>query len=192
MSLVPPDTAPAILPRRHQAVFGASYAAGGAAMLVLTLLGLYLQVRSGDPSTWLAQNQISLAQPNVQLFTLVMSAVTMQWAVWSIARDERGQALWASGITLLLGLAFVNQTWFLWNNLGLPLTNAAGKWFYALTGAHVALVALGLLYLLLMAFRVLGGSFGSRLPDGLAAPAVLWHTAVLLYVPIWIGVYVAK
>lgn len=192
MSLVPPDTAPAVLPRRRQAIFGASYAAGAAVMLVLTLLGLYLQVRSGDRSTWLAQNHISLAQPNVQLFTLVMSAVTMQWAVWSIARDERGQALWASGITMLLGLAFINQTWFLWTNLGLPLTNAAGKWFYALTGAHVAVAAVGLLYLLLMAFRVLGGSFGSRLPDGLAAPAVLWHAMVLLYVPIWIGVYVAK
>ncbi len=192
MPLVPPDTTPAVLPRRRQAVFGASYAAAGAAMLVLTLLALYLEVRSGDRSAWLAQNQISLAQPNVQLFTLVMSAVTMQWAAWAIARDERGQALWASGITLLLGLAFINQTWFLWTNLGLPLTNAAGKWFYAVTGAHVAVAAIALLYLLLMAFRVLGGSFGSRLPEGLSAPAVLWHVVVLLYVPIWIGVYVAK
>ncbi|MCC6225750.1 MAG: cytochrome c oxidase subunit 3 [Microthrixaceae bacterium] len=192
MPLVPPDTTPAVRPRRRQAVFGASYAAAGAAMLVLTLLALYLEVRSGDRSAWLAQNQISLAQPNVQLFTLVMSAVTMQWAAWAIARDERGQALWASGITLLLGLAFINQTWFLWTNLGLPLTNAAGKWFYAVTGAHVAVAAIALLYLLLMAFRVLGGSFGSRLPEGLSAPAVLWHVVVLLYVPIWIGVYVAK
>lgn len=192
MALVSADVAPAVLPRRRQSLFGAAFAAAGASMFVLTLLSLYLQTRAAAGDTWLANNQISLSQPNMQMISLAMSMVTAQWAAWAIARDERGQALWASGITMLLGAAFINQSWFLWSNSGIGLEMAEGKWFYAVTGAHVAVVAIGLCYFALMAFRVFGGSFGSRYPDGLSAPALFWHIAALLYVPIWIGVYVAK
>ena len=40
--------------------------------------------------------------------TLLMSVVTIQWAVYAIGNDDRPNAYVALGLTLLLGLAYVN------------------------------------------------------------------------------------
>lgn len=191
--LIPNETAPAPIPRRRQLLFGASFASAGWAMLILTLLGTYLAVRSGDRTLWLNGKNIPLTQPNVQLGTLIMSSVMIQWAVHSIARDDRGHAYLALGITSLMGLAFLNQTWFLYTQTGIRLAaDKEGAVFYALTGTHLAMVACAVIFVALMSIRALGGSFSSRYPDGLSAAALFWHVTVALYTPIWLAVYIMK
>lgn len=184
--------APAVLPRRRELLFGTALVTGGVVMALLTLVGQYIATRDAAGAAWLADNQIPLTQPNMQLVTIGMSAVTMQWAFWAIARDDRYHAYMALGVTLLLGAAFVNQTTFLYSMAGVTMSQAEGPLFYAVTGGHLAMVIAGMVFIALMAFRALGGSFSSRQPDGIGAAAVFWYACIGLYALIWFAVYVQK
>jgi heme/copper-type cytochrome/quinol oxidase subunit 3 len=186
------STLPPTLPRRRELLFGTAFATAGVAMVLISLIGNYIATRDLAGAKWLADNQIALTQPNMQLLTLGMSVVTMQWAFWSIARDDRYHAYMAIGVTLLLGLAFVNQTTFLYSEAGISITQPEGPLFYAVTGGHLAMVIAGLIFLILVGFRTLGGQNSSRQPDGVGAAAVFWYATVALYAVIWFAVYVQK
>lgn len=180
------------LPRRREMLFGSAFASAGAAMLIIVLLANYLIQRTAGGDTWLVDNQIPLTQPNMMLLTLGMSLVTMQWAVYSISRDDRYHTYMAIGATLLLGLAFVNQTTFLYNMAGVTLEQSEGALFYAVTASHLVLMIIALAFLVLVLFRVFAGQYSSRMPDGIGAVAVLWYSGVALYALIWFAVYVQK
>jgi heme/copper-type cytochrome/quinol oxidase subunit 3 len=49
-----------------------------------------------------------------------------------------------------------------------------------------------MVFLMLMAYRALGGQFTSRQHDGLSAAALYWHTMVGMFFLIWLGLYVTK
>lgn len=192
-STVAPSELPSlVLPRRRELLFGSAFATSGVVMAMVTLVAAYLSTRSAAGATWLADNTIPLSQPNMQLVTLGMSVVTMQWAVYAIARDDRYHAYMALGVTALLGLAFINQTTFLWHMVGITMEQPEGPLFYAVTAGHFAMVIAGLIFLALMGFRALGGQFSSRQPDGIAAAAIFWYACVGLYALIWFAVYVQK
>lgn len=179
-------------PRRRELLFGTAFATAGVLMVLITLVGYYLAARNAGGADWFTANNIPLAQPNMQALTLAMSVVTMQWAVHSIVRDDRTHAYVALGVTLLLGAAFVNQTTFLYKQAGVTLAQPEGPLFYAVTGTHLAMVLAGIIFILLMAFRALGGQFSSRQPDGISAAAVYWHACVAAYIVVWVGVYIMK
>ena len=192
MSSIPAELAPPVLPKRRQTVIGAALAAGSSAMLVVILLGNYLEIRSASDNFFDGVS-MPLTQPNVMFWGLGLSVLSIQWAVWAIARDERSQAYWAIGITALLGLSFLNSTWYLMSqsDLAVGVQPEAGATF-AVVGAHVAMVLVGLLMVAVMAFRTFGGQFSSRYPDGWSAAALYWHTTVGVYVLVWYAVYVTK
>lgn len=179
-------------PRRRELLFGTAFATGGVVMVLVTLVGAYLNARGAAGPSWLADNTIPLTQPNMMMGTLAMSAVTMQWAVWSIDRDDRAHTYLALGITLLFGAAYINQVSFLYSQAAVTMSQKAGPLFYAVTGGHVAMVVAAMVFIVLMGFRALGGQFSSRQPDGIGAAAVLWHATVAVYALIWIAVYILK
>jgi heme/copper-type cytochrome/quinol oxidase subunit 3 len=182
---------PAPQPRRRELIFGTAFATAGVVVAMATLIGAYLATRAGS-TEWFAANAIPLTQPNMQMMTLAMSVVTMQWAVYSIARDDRPHTYLALGVTLLFGAAYVNQTSFLYSQAAVTMAQPEGALFYAVTGGHLAMVGAAMVFLVLMAFRALGGNFSSRQPDGIAAAAVLWDAAVAVYAVIWFAVYIQK
>lgn len=189
---VEPTTGTVALPRRREMLFGSAFATAGVSMLIVVLVANYLIERTAGGSNWLADNQIPLTQPNMMLLTLGMSVVTMQWAVYSISRDDRYHAYMAIGATLLLGLAFVNQTTFLYKMAGVTIEQPEGPLFYAVTAGHLAMMILALAFLVLVLFRVFAGQYSSRMPDGVGAVAILWYAGVALYALIWFAVYVQK
>jgi cytochrome c oxidase subunit 3 len=180
------------LPRRRELLFATAFATGGVLMVMATLVGAYLAARNAAGAEWLANSRIPLAQPNMQLLTLCMSVVTMQWAVYAITRDDRPHTYLALGVTLLLGVAFVNQQTFLFKQSAVVLNEPGGGIFYALAGSQVAMVVAGLIFIVLMGFRALGGQFSSRQPDGISAAAVYWYACVAVYAVVWIAVYIMK
>lgn len=184
------DTAP--ITRRREMLFGSAFATAGASMLIVVLVANYLIERTAGGDQWLINNQIPLTQPTMQLITLGMSVVTMQWAVYSISRDDRYHTYMAIGITMLLGLAFINQTTFLYRMAGITIEQPEGPLFYAVTGSHLVMIALALVFMVLVLFRVLAGQYSSRMPDGVGAVAILWYAGVALYALIWFAVYVQK
>jgi heme/copper-type cytochrome/quinol oxidase subunit 3 len=183
---------PAVMPRRRQTLIGTSLVAAAATMYLLTQLGAYLSARGLNREMWLAEHEVPLTQPNVMMFTLLLSVVTAQWAVWAIVRDVRSQAYLATAVTLLFGLAFLNQAWFLNITMGIPVDGLEGGTFYSVTSSHLVMMIGAILFFALMAFRALGGNFGSRYPDGITAAVVFWDVTVMLFSVIWIVVYVMK
>jgi heme/copper-type cytochrome/quinol oxidase subunit 3 len=183
---------PGAQPRRRELLFGTAFATAGVVMCMVTLLGVYLAARNAAGAQWFANNNIPLAQPNMQMVTLAMSVVTMQWAVFSISRDDRPHTFLALGVTILLGAAFINQTTFLYKQAAVTMAQAEGPVFYAVTGGQLAMIIAGLIFIVLMGFRALGGQFSSRQPDGISAAAVYWYACVAVYAVVWVAVYIMK
>src|SRR3546814_4256390 len=95
----------------------------------------------------------------------------------------------ALGITLLLGVAFVNSTVYLYQQLLMGFdTENISPLLYAVTGAHLVMVVGGLLFAAVMAFQALGGQLTGRDAEGMSAAALYWYVTVVVYIAVWYGV----
>jgi cytochrome c oxidase subunit 3 len=187
----PPVQRPRVL------LLGTAFATAATVMVFVGLIGVYLSRRAelvsvGD--SWLPEGaDIPLQQPNVMLFTLIASAVTVQWAVYAITRNDRVNTYLALGLTFAFGIAYINMQSYLYTLMEFDITaNQQGVLIYAITGAHIIMVVLAMIFVALMAFRALAGQESRRQHDGISAAALFWHASVAVYAVIWIAVYVAK
>lgn len=187
----PPVQRPRVL------VVGAAFASAAALMVFVGLIAVYLAERSdtlATSDTWLPKElTIPLQQPNTMLFTLLMSCVTMQWAVSAIAKDDRVNSYLALGVTFVFGFATIVMTTYVWSLMGADITaNVQSVLIYTITGAHILMLVIAMIFLALMGFRALAGGFTSRQHDGITAAALFWYATVAVYVLIWITIYVTK
>jgi heme/copper-type cytochrome/quinol oxidase subunit 3 len=196
-------TAPALAPRpappRPRVVLvGTAFAAAAVSMGLLALIGVYLAQRAdvlaGGGQTWLPEGSvIPLTVPNMAAVTLIMSAVTVQWAVYSIGNNDRINANIALGLTLVFGFAYLNSAAYLYTQMTLGIRDSvAGLLIYTVSGTHIAITIGAMIFVLVMAFRTLAGQYASRDQEGVAAAALFWHTTVALYLVIWYAVYITK
>ena len=106
--------------------------------------------------------------------------------------EELNQPL-ALGLTLLMGFAFINQSFYLLSLTEMDL--AAGRFellVYTIAISHMIMLMAAMLYLVVVAFRALGGQETSVHHDGVKSAALLWDAMVLVYGLIWISIYVMK
>lgn len=191
-------SAPPSPARRPRVLFtGAAFGAAASALVVLSTLAVYLQVRDDfldSGATTLPDDiLLPLTPGGMGMVTLAMSVVSVAWAVWSLRRDDRPHAYLALGLTLLLGVAFVNTTIYLYQQLSLPLTSSAtGALLYIVTGTHLVMVVVGLLFVLVMGFQSLGGQLTGRDAEGMSAAAIYWYVTVAVYTAIYYGIYITK
>ena len=185
-------------PRRPRVLFiGAAFGAAASALVVLTTLAVYLQVRgdllASGATTLPDDTLLPLTPGGMGMVTLAMSVVTVAWAVWALRRDDRPHAYLALGLTLLLGVAFVNSTVYLYQQLALPLTaSATGGLLYVVTGTHLVMVVVGLVFVAVMGFQSLGGQLTGRDAEGMSAAALYWYVTVAVYTAIYYGIYITK
>ena len=192
--VLPP--APAVQ-RPRVLVVGAAFAAAASFTVFIGLIGIYLAARVdvvGSGTAWLPEGAtIPLQQPNTMFITLIMSVFTMQWAVAAIAKNDRVNSYLAMGLTLMLGIATIVMTTYLWYLMELDIASGIqGVLIYTITGAHIVMLVLAMLFVALMGLRALGGQFTARQHDGITAAAVFWHAMVAVYALIWISIYVTK
>ena len=191
-------TAPAAEPRRPRVLLiGAAFGSVVSALVVLTTLAVYLQVRSdfleSGATTLPDDTLLPLTPGGMGMVTLAMSLVTVAWAVWALRRDDRAHAYLALGLTLLLGVAFINSTIYLYQQIELPLTaSATGGLLYIVTGSHLVMVVVGLLFISIMGFQSLGGQLTGRDAEGMSAAALYWYVTVVVYSAIYYGIYITK
>lgn len=191
-------TAPAPPARRPRVLYtGAAFGAAASALVVLTALAIYLQLRAqlmADGSTTLPEDTVLPLTPGgMGMLTLSMSVITVAWAVWALRRDDRPHAYLALGLTLLLGVAFVNSTVYLYQQLAAPLTaQATITLLYIVTGAHLVMVVVGLVFVMVMGFQSLGGQLTGRDAEGMSAAALYWYVTVAVYTAIYYGIYITK
>jgi cytochrome c oxidase subunit 3 len=187
----PPVQRPRVL------MVGTAFATAATVMVFAGLIGMYLSrrtdlVTAGD--SWLPKGvEIPLQQPNIMLFTLIASAVTVQWAVYSISRNDRVNTYLALGLTFVFGIAYINMQSYLYTLMKFDVTaNQQAVFVYAITGAHIIMVVVAMIFVALMAFRALAGQESRRQHDGISAAALFWHASVVVYAVIWLAVYVSK
>ena len=103
-------------------VVGSAFASAAAVMIFVGLIGIYLAERANAVSagdTWLpSEISIPLQQPNTILFTLLMSVVTMAWAVQAVANNDKVNSYLALGVTAVFGFATIVMTTYLWSLMG--------------------------------------------------------------------------
>src|SRR5688572_3082534 len=116
MLALPPAPAPA---RPRMLMIGTALAAAAVFMLIAGLAGVYLTLRDaagGTTETWIPEgatvNDVAI---NTAFIGLLMSSITMQWAVYAIARNDRRNAYVALAITALIGVAFANSMVFVYS-----------------------------------------------------------------------------
>ncbi len=193
-----PKLAPPPAPRRPRMLFvGTAFSAAAVVMAFMGLLGIYIKVRAetiAGGTTWLPEGvTIPLTAPNVAFATLLMSVVTMQWAIYAVGNRDRANAYVALGLTVLLGAAFANSTAYLYSQMGLVIADSVvGVLIYAISGAHLVLTIGALLYLGVVTLRALGGEYTPRDREGLSSAALFWYATVGVYALIWYIIFITK
>ena len=75
----------------------------------------------------------------------------------------------------------------------MPLTTSGTSGLlYAVTGAHLLMVFVGLVFTAVMGFHALGGQLTGRDAESMTAAAVYWYVTVAVYVAVWYGIYITK
>jgi heme/copper-type cytochrome/quinol oxidase subunit 3 len=185
-------------PRRPRVLLiGATFGAVASALTILSMLAIYLQLRGEEVAagrTALPEGVVLPLTPgNMGLATLAMSAVTMAWVVHSLRNDDRPHAYFALFWMLVFGVAFINSTIYLYQQLALsPTSGPVAGLLYAITGAHLVMVVVGMLFFTVMGFQALGGQLTGRDAEGMSAAALYWYATIAVYVVIWYAVYITK
>ncbi len=190
-----PALAPPPDPARPRVLFvGTLLGSAAMVMAYAGIIGVYVALRAGAEGSWLPETvTIPLSPPNMAAVTLLMSVVTIHWAHYAIRNDDRPNAYVALGLTLILGLAFVNSAIYLFTQMGAAIAGSAVELLlFVVGGFHIATVIVGMVFVALMTFRTLGGQYSGRDSEGLAAAAVYWDAAVAVYLVSWYAVYVTK
>ena len=186
------------IPRRPRVLLvGAAFGAVASALTVVSILAVYLQVRADELAagrTALPEGVVLPLTPgNMNLLTLGMSAITMAWVVYALRNNDRPHAYFAIFWTLLLGVASIVETVYLYQQLALsPTSGTVAGLLYAVTGAHVVMTVLGMLFITVMGFQALGGQLSGRDAEGMSAAALYWYATIAVYAVLWYAVYVTK
>jgi cytochrome c oxidase subunit III len=191
------EAPPAPPARPRVLLLGTALASGSAAMVVLSLIGVYAKLRSdviASGEIWLPEGtDLQLTPGSMGMVTLLLSLVTVAWIVQALRTDDRGHALMAFGVTMLLGVAYINGAAYGWQQLGLGITSSTqALLIFTITGLHVAMVGVGLVFLAVMAFRAVGGQLTGRAAEGVSAAALYWFVTVAVYAAVWYTITITK
>lgn len=193
-ALALPPAAPPARPR--VLLVGTALASAATVMAFVGLLGYYASTRAAvvaEGTRWLPDgSNIPLTPGNVAFATMLISAVSVWWAVDAVGKNDRQMAYLALGLTIMFGVAVINATTFLFSQMALPVASTPGALIYTITGAHLAMLVLGMVYLSVMVLRTLGGEYSGRDREGLVAAALFWFVTIAVHSAIWYTIYIVK
>jgi heme/copper-type cytochrome/quinol oxidase subunit 3 len=195
--VAPLELVPAAPPRRPRVLLiGASLGAAASALVILAMIAIYLRYRadvlaSGEP-LFPEDVAIPLSPGNMNMATLTMSLVTASWTTWALRNQDRAHAYLALGLTLLFGVASIVETAYLYQQTGMPVRTGVGVFFYTITGSHIAMTVVGLLFLALMGFQALAGQLTGRDSESMSAAVLYWYATVGVYAVVWYAIYITK
>jgi heme/copper-type cytochrome/quinol oxidase subunit 3 len=190
---------PPVPARPRMTIVATALAVAGGSLLLAVLIANYLHFRSeagGTTAVWLPSGT---GNPQVAgttlLCTVGLAAILAYWARWSIARADRPNGYIAVGLLAVFGIAAITAQAYCWRYMNLEVRTddtayAISVW--SLTGAWVALAAIGVLFAIVMAFRTLGGVSTPKDAEGLSALAIYWSFLAVSYFPVWYVVYILK
>ena len=126
----------------------------------------------------------------VSTIILVLSSVSVQWAVRAAKNKELNQTRLGLIITLVLGTVFlISQIWvwsILVENQVYFVGNPGGSFLYVLMGVHGFHLISGLIYLLIMLVRAYKVDKASKIQFQLGQSATYWHFLDGLWVYLYV------
>ncbi|MEM7654652.1 MAG: cytochrome c oxidase subunit 3 [Bacteroidota bacterium] len=129
------------------------------------------------------------------LALILVSSVTMQFAVWSLKKEERTRALLGLGMTFVLGILFLFGQWAAFqamveSNLFFvdnERIDDSVSYFYIITGLHGLHIFAGLIVLLSSLILVITERLGHRRDIlTLEMASIFWHFLGLLWVYLFV------
>jgi cytochrome c oxidase subunit 3 len=119
--------------------------------------------------------------------------VTVAWAVYALRNEDRPHAYFALFWTMIFGVSAIVDTAYLWQQMNLGISDSPqAVLIYGITGAYTAMIGAGLLFLLVMGFRALGGQLTGRAAEGVNAAALFWYVTIAVYAVVWYAIYITK
>ena len=168
----------------------------------------YMTVRMSATDPWpipsdvfaltLFGHSIPLILIAIMTFVLITSSGTMALAVNYGYRRDKKKTFWLMSATALLGATFVGMQVFEWSKLieegvrpwGNPMGAAQfGSAFFMITGFHGLHVSIGVLYLMIVAFKVRRGDYDDRGYEIVEIAGLYWHFVDLVWVFIFAFFY---
>jgi cytochrome c oxidase subunit 3 len=169
----------------------------------------YMTVRMSTTVDWpltsevfaltIGGHHIPLLLIAIMTFILITSSGTMAMAVNFGYRRDRKKTFWLITATALLGASFVGMQAFEWTKLieegvrpwGNPMGAAQfGACFFMITGFHGLHVSIGVIYLMIVAFKVRRGDYEKKGNYEIVEIAGLyWHFVDLVWVFIFAFFY---
>lgn len=122
----------------------------------------------------------------ISTISIVLSSASMHYALWSVKRNDLKGLRTGLFITLGLGLAFAFTQFAAWSKLvdmGVYFVgNPSGSFLYVISGLHLAHIAGGIIYLMVVSVGAIRGKYhsGSYLPVELCS--IFWHFLDALWV----------
>jgi cytochrome c oxidase subunit 3 len=158
------------------------------------LFGAYFTVRAIAP-VWPPKGieGLELPLPAISTTMLVLSSVTMQFAVWAIRRGDRRTMLRFLKLTLLLGSVFLLGQAYDYSQLGFSIHDTVyGTTFFTMTGFHGAHVFGGLVFIYLVLARGWQGLLTREDHTALEACAIYWHFVDIVWIGLFSTLYLLK
>lgn len=160
-------------------------AMGSMAMLFAAFTSAYVvRQQKGD---WLQFDMPQIFY--ISTAVILVSSVTMNWALSSAKKNDFKNIKMASLITMLLGAAFVVCQVMGWNVLysqkivfAGKYSNAAGSFFYVLTLMHLLHLFGGMIALFVVWIKSIQGKYNSENLLGVRLCAIFWHFLDLLWI----------
>jgi cytochrome c oxidase subunit III len=168
----------------------------------------YMTVRTSTTAAWPNPSEVfalhvggasvPLLLIAIMTFVLISSSGTMAMAVNCGYRRDRRNAARLMVVTALFGATFVSMQAFEWSKLiaeGVrPWSNPMGaaqfgSSFFMITGFHGLHVSVGVLYLLIVAFKVRRGDYEQRGYQIVEITGLYWHFVDLVWVFIFAFFY---
>ncbi len=134
--------------------------------------------------------ELEVLLPAISTGLLVLSSVTIQWAVWQIQKGNQAGMLWGLFISITLGLIFLVAQLYDYTQLHFRADDTIfGTTFYTLTGFHGAHVAGGILFMFVVTARALGGQFTARNHEAVEACSMYWHFVDVVWIALFSILY---
>lgn len=177
----------------HVATVTALLAGVAELMVVGALVASYLNVR-GLANRWPPKGvHVDNYLGTTLWITLVLSALTAEWAVFALRRNNRRQALSSLGLTVGLGAAFLNLLWYAGTQLHYgPADNSYAVLVYAQLIAVGVIAAIGIGFLLVALVRTAGDQVTAGNPALLRAAAWHWHVVTAAWTLAFLAIYVLQ
>ena len=117
---------------------------------------------------------------------LLVSSITMKWALVSAKKDNAQNIKRALMLTLLLGLGFVLSQFKAWDSLveqGVFFVgNVSGSFLYVVSGLHLAHLTGGLIFVSVVLSKAMKEKYNSQNKLGLELCSIYWHYLDILWV----------